>query len=156
MPGMVTKVSPVDAAVVALAADPDPPSWSARVLGGAALVWCQTLSIPSVRYLARAIGRAPSTVVRHGSLVELYAAVVGQEWARLDAGWFSAHPEARASFFRSHVIELRARDPVLLRLPGLVIPAITTAGHPVPARLAVPWCSLAAFVDEPEVLELSA
>lgn len=148
----VTKVSPVDAALLALVGvSAAPVPWSARVLDGAALAWCHGLSIPSVRIIARSLGVAPSTVVRHGGLVDLYAEVIAQEWSRLDDGWFAAHPKARGSFFRRHVIELRTRDPVLLRLPGLVLASIAGAGIVLPARLTVPWYSLAAFASEDEL-----
>jgi hypothetical protein len=152
-----TKVSPVDAATVALGAVDEPPAWSMRVLDGATLEWCRALSLPTARTLAHAIGRAPSTIVRHGGLVGLYAEVIRREWTALDERWFSAHPRARAAYFRQHVAELLARDPVMLRLPGLVLAAVATAGAPVPARLAVPWFSLAAFAaDADDALALSA
>ena len=159
MSGSITKVSPVDAALVALVgACAAPVPWSARVLDGAALAWCRTLSIPSVRTIARSLGVAPSTVIRSGGLVELYAEVIAREWSLLDEGWLSAHPTARSSFFRRHVAALRARDPVLLRLPGLVLASMAGAGVSLPGRLTVPWYSLAAFAsaDEQEQVALSA
>lgn len=150
-----TKVSPVEIARLALsdvsAGVPSP--WRDEVVALAALLWCRGLAIPSVRALAAALGRAPSEVLRpFGGVVELYAEVIRCEWAVLDGGWFAAHPKARAGCFRAHVVELRTRDPALLRLPGLVLGAVTGAGRRVPAGLAVPWYSLAAFADDGSVV----
>jgi hypothetical protein len=151
------KVSPVDAAHRALVAAPVASSTSRdRILSAAELLWCRSAAIPSVRCIGLEAGRSPVTVLApFGRLVDLYAEVIRRERSLLDEGWFSAHPKARAAFFRLHVSDLRARDPVLLRLPGLVLASIAGAGVTLPARMTVPWYSLAAFASEEE-LRLSA
>jgi len=147
----VTKVSPVDAARLSTRLS-GRIGCGAAVLAAAELVWCRTLAIPSVRTLAAEVGCAPSSILRPGRrrLVDVYAEVIAREWQVLDAGWFSAHPRARAGFFRRHVHELHARDPVLQRLPGLVLAA--RAGVEgcarLPPTLAVPWFALGAFAAD--------
>jgi len=146
-----TKVSPIDAARLSFEVEPVVASPSrARALDAAELVWCRTLMIPSVRAIAVAARCAPSNVIRSRRLVDLYAEVIAREWALLDAGWFSAHPKARAMFFRRHVFELHARDPVLQRLPGLVLSSLAAASPaaPFPPRLALVWFAVGAFAAD--------
>ena len=151
MGGSVTKVSPVDAARLAVASGVQAvPSSAAAVLAVAELVWCRTLSIPSVRVLAAELGCAPLTILPSRlRLVDVYASVIAREWALLDSGWFSAAPRARPAFFRQHVWSLHARDPVLQRLPGLVLASVggVERGPVLPPRLSVPWFALGAFAS---------
>ena len=146
----ITKVSPVDAARLAVSGLVGPPC-AGRVLAAAEVLWCRTLMVPSVRALAAQVGCAPSSVVRGRlRLVDVYAEVIDREWRLLDEGWFTAHPRGRPAFFRRHVWELHARDPALQRLPGLVLAA--RAGvegvAAVPPTLSVAWFALGAFAAD--------
>jgi AcrR family transcriptional regulator len=90
-----------------------------RILAATATLWCRNLTFPTAREVGALAGVAPSTVVSaFGGMSELVDAVVATELAHLDACRTAPDP---AAAFQRRIAELRTVDPVLGRLPWLVM-----------------------------------
>ena len=90
-----------------------------RIRVATARLWCRNLTFPNAREVGALACVAPSTVVSaFGGVSELVEAVVANELAHLDGCRNATDPEAA---FERRVTELRAVDPVLERLPWLVM-----------------------------------
>ena len=120
-----SKFSPVDAARLAAMSAPRALSVHQEVVvWRAAVLWCRELAFPTARSLAADIGRWPSTVLHgFGHMVEIQAEVIRGERAAL-AALDHDDPTTLAENLGVHAATLAAVDPVLVRLPCLVLCAL--------------------------------
>lgn len=124
-----------------------------RIVGRAAVLWCRGLQFPSIRRIGAAAGfSSPSTVsTPFGSALGIQAEVIRREWAWVEK-WLRIAPDGRDRALAGHCHNLADRDPVCLRLPGLVCSAVVGSGvlrDRPPAHLLAPLHALSALVDIP-------
>lgn len=149
-----TKFTATDAALEALML-PGPRATVSRnrIVGRATVLWCRGLQFPSIRRIGRAAGiSSPSSVsTPFGTALGIQAEVIRREWSWVER-WLRIAPDGRDDALAAHGHDLTDRDPVCLRLPGLVCSAVVGSGvlraRP-PAHLLAPLHALAALVDIP-------